>query len=928
MTRRSVGRSLSDSVKEPTVTRRSVGRSLDDGVKEPTVTRRSGGRSLSDGVGGARVSWRDELPSAGSLQGEQSAASVSERVGPRSRDTRSLGVDTKTRKVFAKAETLTDAIASIPGAAVTSGGDVVSERVVNQRMRRLVSGYEDMQRPRTGMPVASASCEKVVSVEKMLEVPVARPEYELRTRYAREACQGEADAKAASAPADAMSVTPEMALQWQELSFEEFGNAVDVRRLRDIDREAWTAATQRDGAKDYSKAIAKTEEKLLRRGQLTDRSGDPMSAFGKNLALGEFAEDLKLPVLPSVWDLPFLLNEICADEHPKAVFVWIQWSRGVQMVADDVVVPPTDVANYEPATELLKRQAPVEVQRHLDVGYAMLWSDIQRLYGIKEDMPNNFLPLNMQEKNEERCRMTLDPANSGDPGTPPLNESLSKPPCKLPVFPQLVKSVKHGSNISRGDYVDSFLNHNLRPSDFKYAGFRDYQGRVCALVRMGQGFRNSSAMQQLTTTAMLRMHRRRLMKRGLRCASPEPEYDKAPVSVSPGTGHEMTTSLGYSDDAAMANTTWLSGWFTFLHWIILNLLAGMQLGYKKGKTDPPAFEQIWIGFFISTLAMKWGLPVDWVAKLSVLISPWADGKKKDMTIRGADKVLGSLQHASQVVQLGKGYFSELQAVKNAIGPCPHPGKTFKTTHGVRGMLQMWRVLLENMALTSAFISCKRQTFPHVGFSDASFEIENGWCWAIMGVLQHGRWPDEWSDRIGRGSEHEEIWITELECWALLYMIRAVAPRAARQTLRIKCDNLGAVYILTKMSTRSVRISPIVSEILWLCVVYDIVLVPSHIRSEYNVLCDYGTRQKDKNFRAHVKAYLTIHHEEWFASELKRFPPQVARPELQGLIPMAEERLFVTHGVDRAELDRIRSKIALADQERAVRMQQAIETASC
>ena len=40
--------------------------------------------------------------------------------------------------------------------------------------------------------------------------------------------------------------------------------------------------------------------------------------------------------------------------------------------------------------------------------------------------------------------MTLDPANSGDPETPPLNESLNKPPCKLPVFTQLVKSVKRG----------------------------------------------------------------------------------------------------------------------------------------------------------------------------------------------------------------------------------------------------------------------------------------------------------------------------------------------------------------------------------------------------------------------------------------------------------------------------------------------------
>ena len=39
-----------------------------------------------------------------------------------------------------------------------------------------------------------------------------------------------------------------------------------------------------------------------------------------------------------------------------------------------------------------------------------------------------------------------------------------------------------------------------------------------------------------------------------------------------------------------------------------------------------------------------------------------------------------------------------------------------------------------------------------------------------------------------------------------------------------------------LSTRSARISPIVAEILWICVVFDIVLKPSHVRSERNVLC--------------------------------------------------------------------------------------------
>ena len=87
---------------------------------------------------------------------------------------------------------------------------------------------------------------------------------------------------------------------------------------------------------------------------------------------------VELPFLPSVWDLPFLLQEISEDEDPMAATVWIGWSRGVEMIPDGVDVPPTDVANYEPATDLLQRQAPAEVQRHVTAGYAMLWDDVRQ----------------------------------------------------------------------------------------------------------------------------------------------------------------------------------------------------------------------------------------------------------------------------------------------------------------------------------------------------------------------------------------------------------------------------------------------------------------------------------------------------------------------------------------------------------------------
>eukprot|EP01043_Picozoa_sp_COSAG02_P055505 COSAG02_NODE_6443_length_3565_cov_9.490626_2_plen_122_part_00 len=117
----------------------------------------------------------------------------------------------------------------------------------------------------------------------------------------------------------------------------------------------------------------------------------------------------------------------------------------------------------------------------------------------------------------------------------------------------------------------------------------------------------------------------------------------------------------------------------------------------------------------------------------------------------------------------------------------------------------------------------------------------------------------------------------------------------------------------------------VAEILWICVVFDIVLEPTHVKSEFNTLCDYGTRQKDKSFGEHMSAFHDIHHAAWFDEQLHRFQPRIARPELLNLIPKAEERQYLSNGVDRQELDKISASIAVADIERAVELNQVLET---
>ena len=150
----------------------------------------------------------------------------------------------------------------------------------------------------------------------------------------------------------------------------------------------------------------------------------------------------------------------------------------------------------------------------------------------------------------------------------------------MPRFEHLVTATKRGSKYWRADFKDWFHQHILRSDNMRYAGLRDYDGKPHALVRMGQGFRNSSAIAQRTITMMIRALYRRMNSLGLHCASSMPEYDAEPTTATPGKSHELTFCGGFSDDAGCASTTWASSWFSFIHWLIITSEVWMQLGFK------------------------------------------------------------------------------------------------------------------------------------------------------------------------------------------------------------------------------------------------------------------------------------------------------------------------------------------------------------
>jgi|EP01047_Picozoa_sp_COSAG01_P049752 hypothetical protein len=210
-----------------------------------------------------------------------------------------------------------------------------------------------------------------------------------------------------------------------------------------------------------------------------------------------------------------------------------------------------------------------------------------------------------------------------------------------------------------------------------------------------------------------------------------------------------------------------SGWFAQLHYLMQKREWGFAVGFKPGKTDPVATEALWIGYLFKCRTMIVALHEERLVKMKLKLQPFRaqNGGDRAPTIAHAKNLIGVLQFGANIIVIGKAYLAEIRKIVLATDAQFKFGKApadtpFKLSKRSRHQADMWNALIETMALRSAYIGIRRQTFPHTAQSDASFSKVVGWCWAQMGQIHFGSWPAAWIDKIGAHSEFADIFITE------------------------------------------------------------------------------------------------------------------------------------------------------------------------
>ena len=587
---------------------------------------------------------------------------------------------------------------------------------------------------------------------------------------------------------------------------------------------------------------------------------------------------------PAAW-----LRVLSDDPDPAAAEVYFSVSRGFCILPPELVAtfPQQERDNYQSALEHAD-VVDAEIERLLGKNMLATWADVCEENGWPETTePAMVLALGVVLRND-KARLIID----GSAGEPAVNDLQEPPDTTLPNIIMAMAAMTFLGWGWRSDFTDSFLQYILQKESIRVCAIR-WRGKLYAYTRLGFGFRNGPSHQQSATIAVLRALSRRLEAAGLSTAQP-PAMDHHYPHVSAGeTGTDCVNALlAFLDDVGGFCGSRPAAWYSFALYLLLCHELQLGVSFKEGKTDEPRQLLPYLGFLVDHARMTISLDAKRVAAIQATLQRVVAADT--ITVGDALSLVGVLVFASTVIVIGRVHYRALLDAIAALGPRPAHYLRIRVTPAMRAGLDMWRNMMGLLNARSATAPVLRPTVPGEATSDASFA---GWGWTGLGAFDFAAWPDDWTDRIGRGlitDDAARIWICELELWAACFCIRRLAPKCVGCRLVLRVDNLPVVKMLTNISTRSAACLPILTEIAWVLAAFDVELDCRWIDTKSNVVADVLSRRfapdhDPAEFAAVVRRFMAgdAADPEW-----RHWPPHPPpRPELFEHIPAASPEAF-------------------------------------
>lgn len=259
--------------------------------------------------------------------------------------------------------------------------------------------------------------------------------------------------------------------------------------------------------------------------------------------------------------------------------------------------------------------------------------------------------------------------------------------------------------------------------------------------------------------------------------------------------------------------------------VLLELIEDLGLLVNWKKVELPVQQIDFLGVHVDTVKRKLSLPECKLQELVSLIDKWT--RKRRTTKLELQKFIGKLTWACRVIRGGRTFVRRLHDLAMRLTNTKHH---IRVNAAARADISWWSQCLCFFQGTCSFL-CD-MPLPNFTFSTDACLVGGGahflsdWCYCC--------WEKDFP-------EYASCHINILELLSVLVALRRWAPLLTGQHVLIRTDNMTAMSVLNKSSSRSTEMMPILREIFWLSVRYDFLVSSVYLPGDLNVLADRISR---------------------------------------------------------------------------------------
>lgn len=255
----------------------------------------------------------------------------------------------------------------------------------------------------------------------------------------------------------------------------------------------------------------------------------------------------------------------------------------------------------------------------------------------------------------------------------------------------------------------------------------------------------------------------------------------------------------------------------------------LSISVSAHKTIRPTQSITFLGIIICSNQCTLSMPEEKLLNTRLLLDKFLACTRP--IVHKWQKLLGILQHVSQVVTAGRVYLGSVYGALKGILSQERWVKRSITSE-IRKDLIVWRSFLNNSPSKSFKMLRISDEPDFIIATDACTSIGFGCTFQEKWFC--GSWPnDDW----------KKANIAVLELYPIFVAVNLWRSKFVNKTVKIMTDNWAVVEILKKLYSKDTFIRVLLRPVADLCMNNNILLIPSHIAGVNNVAPDFISRER-------------------------------------------------------------------------------------